>query len=171
MLRALFLTLTAVFALSSLSAQTMADELSIPNSERDDYLTQLKEQHATDSDLTALQAQVNSLLSEHALLKGYQVGHAQPEDVLYSVQIPRKGVLQIREERHDAAGHIAVRHHNLNVYGLTPFFSQRCTNKAVDCVILHESQKAPVLRIVRHPDGARELSTAMSYLVREIQRR
>lgn len=165
MFRSFVFACTTALALSAL-AETSALE----NTERDGYLNRLKQQHATTSERTALLAQVNSLLNQHALLRGYQIGQPQPQDVLFSVQVPDKGVLHIREERQDEGGRLQVRNRSLQVYGLNPFFDYQCKNRQPDCVILHESQQEPLLRIVRRPDAAAELGKALSYLVRDIQR-
>lgn len=170
MLRALFLAITVFFVQAGLPALSAAAEPVIENTEREQYLNRLKKQHAASDNRTALQAQINSLLSEHALLRGYQVGQPRPEDVFYSIQAPRPGTLQVRQERRDAEGGISVSHQVLQLYGMNPFFSYRCERSAVDCVILHDSQREPLLGIVRHPAAASELARALSYLVRELQR-
>lgn len=170
MLRTLFLALLVSCALASLPAGASANEPVLENTERENYLNQLKRQHATDNERTALLAQINSLLSEHALLRGYQIGYKVPEDILYSARVPRSGTLQIREERRSTDGQLSVKNHQISVYGLDPFFSYNCNRKGIDCSILHNSQRQPLLHIVRHPDAAAELVKALSYLMRDLQR-
>lgn len=171
MLRLSTLTAAALAALLSMPALSLASEPAIENTERDQYLGQLRQQHATSSERTALLAQINSLLSQHALLRGYQIGHAEPEDLLYSIQAPGKGTLQVREERRSEAGPLRVSQRTLSLYGMDPFFSYRCESRQVDCSILHDGLDTPLLHIVRNPDAAAELSKALSYLARNIQQR
>lgn len=169
MLRVFVLTATALLAAAG-STSLLAAEPAIENTEKEQYLNRLKKQHATNNERTALLAQVNSLLNEHALLKGYQVGQSQAADQLYSVQATQSGSLHIRLEQRHATGAVEVSNQQLQLYGITPFFSYNCERGRVECSILHESSREPLLQIVRRPDAASELGRALSYLVRELQR-
>lgn len=170
MLRAFVLTVTALLAAAG-SSCLLAAEPAIENTEKEQYLNRLKKQHATSLERTALLAQVNSLLNEHALLRGYQVGQPQATDQLYSVQATQPGTLQIRLELRHATGDVEVSNQYLQLYGITPFFSYSCERGHVECSIPHESRHEPLLQIVRRPDAASELGRALSYLVRELQTR
>lgn len=168
MLRSFVFTCTAVLALGALPV--LAATPALENTERDSYLNQLKQQHVTTSERTALLAQANSLLSQHALLRGYQLDQPQPQDFLFSLQLPEPGVLRIREERTGSDGALHIKNRSLTVYGLNPFFDYQCKKRQPDCSILHESQQTPLLRIVRRPEAAAELAKVLSYLMRDIQR-
>lgn len=170
MLRALFLAASLMLVQAGLPSPLAAAGPALENPEKEQYLNRLKKQHATSDTRAALQAQINSLLSEHALLKGYQVGQPRPADITYSLQIPHPGTLQIRQKQQDAQGRISVSHQTLSLYGMDPFFAHRCERSSADCVILHDSLREPLLRIIRQPDAASELARALSYLVRELQR-
>ena len=170
MLRTLLLVTATLFATAGLPALSAAVGPVIENTEREQYLNQLKKQHATVHVRTALLAQINSLLSEHALLRGYQVDQPRAADLLYSVQAPRPGTLQIRLEQRDAEGQVSVSNQLLQLYGMDPFFSYRCERGSVKCSVLHDSRDADLLQIVRRSDAASELAKALSYLVRELQR-
>ncbi len=92
-LAARWLTLSLVAA----ATFSVAEPLSLDSSEQVNYLSQLKRQHGTSNERAALLAEVNRLLSEHALRAGYQVGHSNPQDFLYSVSVAQQGDLIIRE--------------------------------------------------------------------------
>ncbi len=169
MLRTLLLATTVLFFSAGMPVLHAAGP-AIENTEKTGYLSQLKKQHATADVRTALLAQINSLLSEHALLRGYQVDQPRSADLLYSVQAPQAGTLQIRQELRDAQGGIEVSNRQLSLYGMDPFFSYHCEHSSVQCSILHDSQPQALLKIVRRPQAASELARALSYLVRELQR-
>lgn len=169
MLRAFVLTAIVLLTAAG-SISPSAAGPAIENTEKEQYLNQLKIQHATSSERTALLAQVNSLLNEHALLKGYQVGQPQAADWLYSVRIAQPGTLLVRLEQRHASGAVEVSSQLLQLYGITPFFSYSCERSHAKCNILHESRSEPLLQIIRRPEAASELSRALSYLVRELQR-
>lgn len=160
-------------ALSLVAATTfsVAEPLSLDSSEQVNYLNQLKQQHATASERTALQAEVNSLLTEHALRAGYQVGYSNPQDFLYSVSVAQQGDLIIREEiRSSQNNAMEVRSNRINVFGIDPFISYACPAQGIRCVIFGEDKKTVILTIVRDPDAAKKLARAFSYLIRNIQR-
>lgn len=160
-------------ALSLLAAATFstAEPVTLDSSEQVNYLNQLKRQHATSNERTALLAEVNSLLTEHALRAGYQVGHSNPQDFLYSVSVAQQGDLIIREEiRSSQNNTMEVRSNRINVFGADPFVSYACPAQGVRCVIFGEDKKTAILTIVRNQDAAKNLARAFSYLIRNIQR-
>lgn len=161
------------FALSLLavSAFSFAEPAALASSEQVDYLKQLKQQHATASERTALLAEVNRLLTQHALRAGYQVGYSNPQDFLYSVSVAKQGELMIREEiRSSQNNTIEVRNNRINVFGVDPFVSYACPAPGVRCVIFAEDKKTTILTIVRNQPAAEDLARALSYLMRNIQR-
>lgn len=159
----LFIAIAATFS--------FAEPALIDSGEQTNYLNQLKRQHATDSERTALLAQVNSLLAEHALRAGYQVGHANPQDYLYSVSIAQQGTLVIREEIRSSQNHaIQVRNQRIQVFGIDPFVSYACPAQEVRCVIFGNDRRTAIMSIVRNQQGAQELARAFSYLIRNLQR-
>ena len=141
--------------------------------QRTDQLPQpTKRQHATSNERTALIAEVNHLLSEHALRAGYQVGHKQSTRFfLYSVSVTEQGNLLIREEiRSSQSNTLEVRSNRINVFGADPFVSYACPAQGIRCVIFGEDQKTAILTIVRDQQAAKNLARAFSYLIRNIQR-
>lgn len=164
---------TRWLALSLITAASFsaAEPLSLDSSEQTNYLSQLKRQHATSNERTALLAEVNHLLSEHALRAGYQVGHSNPQDFLYSVSVTEQGNLLIREEiRSRQSNTLEVRSNRINVFGADPFVSYACPAQGIRCVIFGEDQKTAILTIVRDQQAAKNLARAFSYLIRNIQR-
>lgn len=164
----LSLMLTAL--LGVLPLLSAAATPALENPERDAYLHQLQQQHGQTNNRAALVAHINSLLEQHALLRGYQLNQADAEDIRFSIEAPGKGQLVIREQRNSADGRLSVSHQRLEFFGMDPFFSVQCGNRQIDCLIQHASWQAPLLRIVRQPAAADELAQALSYLVRDLQR-
>ncbi len=150
---------------------SFAEPATLESSEQVNYLNQLKRQHATTSERTALLAEVNSLLTQHALRAGYQVGYSNPQDFLYNVSIDNRGELLIREEiRSSQNNSMEVRSNRINVFGIDPFVSYACPAQGIRCVIFGEDKKTAVLTIVRDQEAAKSLARALSYLIRNIQR-
>ncbi len=159
-------------SLLAVSAFSFAEPAALASSEQVDYLKQLKQQHATTSERTALLAEINRLLTQHALRAGYQIGYSNPQDFLYRVSVAEQGELMVREEiRSSQNNTIEVRNNRINVYGVDPpFVSYACPAQGVRCVIFAEDKKTTLLTIVRNQPAAEELARALSYLIRNIQR-
>ena len=161
------------FTLSLLAAATFtaAEPVMLESNEQVNYLNQLKRLHATNNDRTALLAEINSLLSEHALRAGYQVGYSNPQDFTYQVNFSKQGELLIREEiRSSQNNSLEVRSNRINVFGIDPFVNYACPAQGVRCVIFGEDKKTAILTIVRNQEAAKSLAQALSYLIRNIQR-
>lgn len=150
---------------------SFAEPALLESNEQVNYLSQLKRQHATTSDRTALLAEVNHLLSQHALRAGYQVGYSNPQDFLFSVSLGQPGELLIREEiRNTQNTSIEVRSKRVNVFGIDPFVNYACPPQGIRCVIFGEDKKTAILTIIRDPQAAKDLARAISYLIRNLQR-
>lgn len=150
---------------------SFAEPATLESSEQVNYLNQLKRQHATANERTALIAEVNSLLTQHALRAGYQVGYSNPQDFLYSVSVDNRGELLIREEiRSNQNNAMEVRSNRINVFGIDPFVSYACPAQGIRCVIFGEDKQTAILTIVRDQDAAKSVAQALSYLIRNIQR-
>ena len=160
-------------ALSMIAVATfsIAEPITLDSSEKANYLNQLKQQHATSNERTALLAELNNLLTRHALPAGYQLGHSNPQDFLYSVSVAQQGDLIIREEiRSSQNNAMEVRSNRINVFGADPFVSYACPAQGIRCVIFGEDKKTAILTIVRNQQAAEDLARALSYLIRNIQR-
>lgn len=157
--------------LAAATTFSFAEPTALDSSEQAQYLNQLKRQHATSSERTALLAEVNRLLAEHALRAGYQVGQSNPQDFLYSVSLAQPGTLIIREEiRSSQNNAIQVRSQHIQVFGIDPFVSYACPAQGVRCVIFAEDKRTAILSIVRDRQAAQKLARAFSYLIRNLQR-
>jgi len=169
--RLLFAARWLALSLIASASLSFAQPAALDSSEQANYLNQLKQQHATSNERTALLAELNSLLTQHALRAGYQVGHSNPQDFLYSVSVAKQGELVIREEiRSSQNNTIEVRSQRINVFGIDPFVSYACPAQGVRCVIFGEDKKTAVLTIIRNQQAAKDLARALSYLIRNMQR-
>jgi len=150
---------------------SFAETTLLEGNERQNYIDSVMQLQASQDERTALLAQINSLLKEHALLSGYQVGYRNPQDIVYSISIARHGELSIREQtRTVQTGQLQVRSRTINVFGMSSSFEYDCFANKVDCTITHSGSSTPLLRIARQPNIAKELTQALSYLVRDMQR-
>lgn len=156
-----------VFPALSSAAQTTA----LQGDEQVVYLAELKRLYLTDKERQALLAHSNALLETYALRAGYQVGQAQPEDLLYRFSISDSGELILREERRRAEGSaIAVHNQRLSVFGVDPFIRYECPTSGIRCVLFNPADGSPLLTIVRDHQGAGELAKALSFLIRNVQK-
>lgn len=143
----------------------------LEGNERQQYLDSIMQLQAVQDERSALLAQINLLLKEHALLSGYQVGYRNPQDIVYSISVVKHGELSIREQtRTVQTGQLQVRSRTINVFGMSSSFGYDCFANKVDCIITHSGSSTPLLRIARQPNIAQELAQALSYLVRDMQR-
>ncbi len=158
-------------SLVAVATFSVAEPITLDSREKVNYLSQLKQQHATSNERTALLAEINSLLTKHALRAGYQLGQSNPQDFLYSVSVAQQGDLLIREEiRSSQNNAMEVRSNRINVFGADPFVSYACPAQGIRCVIFGEDKKTSILTIVRNQPAAEDLARALSYLIRNIQR-
>ncbi len=137
--------------------------------EQASYLNQLKSLYLTGSERQALLEHCNALLQTHALRAGYQIGHAQPRDILYQLAAGRPGELLVREEVR-ADGRLEVRNQRLSIYGVDPFIRYDCPSNGIVCEIRNPADGTPWLTLVRDHDGAAELAKALSFLIRNLQK-
>lgn len=158
-------------SLITVATFSVAEPITLDSREKVNYLSQLKQQHATSNERTALLAEINSLLTKHALRAGYQLGQSNPQDFLYRVSVAEQGDLIIREEiRSRQKNAMEVRSNRINVFGADPFVSYACPAQGIRCVIFGEDKKTAILTIVRNQPAAEDLARALSYLIRNIQR-
>ena len=134
------------------------------------YLAELKKLYLTSDERQALLAHGNALLKTYGLRAAYQVGQAKPQDLEYRLSIGAPGELRIREERHDAAGNVAVRNHGFSVFGMDPYIRYQCPPQGIVCEFRSQAGAEPWLTILRDPEGAAELAKALSFLFRNLQK-
>lgn len=155
--------------LGSVSAAEVDSGLS--SSEQSNYLAGIQRLHPKVSERQALLAQCNQLLHAYALRAGYQLGQADPRDLLYRLSISAPGELLLREESRAQQGPgVAVRNQRLSVFGVDPFIRYDCPLKGISCVLQNPADGSPLLSVVRDQDGAAELAKALSFLIRNLQK-
>jgi len=141
--------------------------------ERDRYLNELKARYRTQDERTALLAESNKLLADYALTAAYQVGKAQDkrENLNYQLSLGSAGELLVREERHSVAGTFAVRNQSVELFGIEASVRYDCaTGQSQSCVLFNPKDGNPWLTIVRNQQGAQQLSKALSFLIRNLQK-
>ncbi|MFZ3182525.1 MAG: hypothetical protein A2Y50_08455 [Pseudomonadales bacterium RIFCSPLOWO2_12_59_9] len=155
--------------LGSVSAAEIDSGLSSP--EQVSYLAGIQRAHPHVSERQALLAQCNQLLKTYALRAGYQLGQADPRDLLYQLSISGPGELLLREESRAPQGPaVAVRNQQLSVFGVDPFIRYDCPLNGIRCVLQNPADGSPLLSVLRDQDGAAELAKALSFLIRNLQK-
>jgi len=157
----------------AIAQQSTAVTAQVEAPERDSYLNDLKRRHGTQDERAALLAESNKLLADNALTAGYQVGQAQNQrkDLSYRLSLGGSGELLVREERRSADGALAVRNQSLELFGIEPFVRYDCaTGQSQSCVLFNPKDGNPWLTIVRNPQGAQQLTRALGFLIRNLQK-
>jgi len=161
-----------LLAFNSLAtAQEQATQ--VDASARDSYLNGLKQRHGTSDERSALLAESNRLLANYALSGGWQAGQVQNKraDLNYRLSLGGAGELVVREERRTADGTLAVRNQSFELFGLDPFVRYECTvGQSQSCVLFNPQNGNPWLTITRNPQAAQQLTKALSFLIRNLQK-
>src|SRR5690606_4481485 len=112
----------------------VAPEGALDGHEQTRYLGQIKKLYITSSERQALIEHCNALLRTYALRADYQIGRAQPEDIVYQFAVGAPGELLVRKEMR-ADGRVEVRNERLPVFGLDPYIRYACPSEGIACDI------------------------------------
>jgi len=151
-------------------AAPAAAQVSAP--ERDRYLREIKRRHGTGDERTALLAESNRLLAEHAVKTSRQLNLApnQREDLTYQLSLGAAGELLVREERRTADGVLSVRRQSISLFGSDSFVRHECQADSQRCVLFDPQSAKPWLSIERNPQGAQQLARTLGFLIRNLQK-
>ncbi len=121
----------------------------------------------------ALLTHLNSLLKSYVYMKGKIKNPQRSDRIEYTLSLSGDSNLVVtqRDIKHGAGGlksSISVTH--LNVFGVNPVFDFRCSKVADSCLIKHPVTGKDWLRLADDETGAKEISLALSRLVKAMQR-
>lgn len=142
----------------------------LSSAEQASYLADLKRLYLSQDERQVLLLHSNALLTTYALRAGYQVGQAQPQDLLYQLRLGAPGELILREEIRGQGSDMAVRNQRIALFGVDPFIRYDCPSSGISCVLYNPVDGSPLLTIVRDHQGAAELAKALSFLIRKVQK-
>jgi len=149
------------------AASTEADQTL--QSESQNYLSQLQELYLSQSPVRALTEHINSILAENIFVPG-RLRHPQVnEGLVYKVSInsAKEVVVQESDYRLQIPGHSMRR---AAVFGVDPYVAGECDVTLRMCWIYHPVEKQERwITIADNSDALRELSKAMSQLIRQLQ--
>lgn len=163
------LLLGSLLLLNGMAAHA-AESNTLGSDEPARYLREIKSLYLTADERTALLAHANALLETYGLRAAYQVGQANPEDVLYRLEAGKPGELRVREERRSASGALSVRNRSLSLFGVDPYVEYQCPPQGIVCTFPSPTGGDAWLVILRDPKGAEELAKALSFLFRNLQK-
>jgi hypothetical protein len=142
----------------------------LSSAEQAGYLADLQRLYLSQDERQALLLHSNALLTTYALRAGFQVGQAQPRDLLYQLRLGASGELLVREEIRGQGNDVAVRNQRIALFGVDPFIRYDCPASGISCVLYNPVDGKPLLTIVRDHQGAAELAKALSFLIRKVQK-
>jgi hypothetical protein len=142
----------------------------LSSAEQAGYLADLQRLYLSQDERQVLLLHSNALLTTYALRAGFQVGQAQPRDLLYQLRLGASGELLVREEIRGQGNDVAVRNQRIALFGVDPFIRYDCPASGISCVLYNPVDGKPLLTIVRDHQGAAELAKALSFLIRKVQK-
>lgn len=120
----------------------------------------------------ALVLQVNSLLKSWVFMEGKVKNPALSRQESYRVSLAGKTEIVVtRTDLNPAAGDQArLSSDKLNVLGVNPFVAYRCSKATDSCVIRHPVSGDDWLRVAHDEAAAKEIATALTRLIKSLQR-
>lgn len=120
----------------------------------------------------ALVMHVNSLLKSYVYLEGKVKNPDLSARESYSVSLAGGTdiVVSRTQMTPSAGGHAELSTDRLNSLGVSPFVTYRCSKAVDSCVIRHPVSGDDWMRVAYDEAGAKEISTAMTRLIKALQR-
>ncbi|HVL01527.1 MAG TPA: hypothetical protein VM553_17035 [Dongiaceae bacterium] len=115
----------------------------------------------------------NSLLRSNMYIEGKIKNPATSNRESYSVSVKAPSELLVTKTSHNNAvnnGQAELSVEKLNAFGVNPFVSYRCSSAGDSCVLPDPVSGADWIRIANDEKAARELSTALTRLLKALQR-
>lgn len=115
---------------------------------------------------------INSLLSSYPYLEGAIKNPQRSPRVEFQVATGDAAQITVmrREFNPTVAGQVALSSNSLDAFGVNPFVSYRCSKVSDQCVIRHPVSGADWIVIARDESTAQELATALTRLIKALQR-
>lgn len=116
---------------------------------------------------------VNSLLRSHQYLEGKVKNAATSPRENYSLSVNAPSEILVSKTVHNnpaANGQAEISISRINAFGVSPYVSYRCSKPVDSCVIQNPVNGEDWIRVAHNEDGARELSTALTRLIKALQR-
>ncbi|MBA55867.1 MAG: hypothetical protein CMK89_15540 [Pseudomonadales bacterium] len=115
---------------------------------------------------------INSLLSSYEYLEGRIKNRDTSPRLEYQVSVQGPSQLSVVRKQVDpsAGGQASLSSSSLDAFGVNPFVSYRCSKATDQCVIRHPATGADWIVIARDESAAKELSQALTRLIKALQR-
>ena len=115
---------------------------------------------------------INSLLSSYEYLEGRIKNRDTSPRLEYQVSVQSPSQLSVVRKQVDpsARGQASLSSSSLDAFGVNPFVSYRCSKATDQCVIRHPTNGADWIVIARDESAAKELSQALTRLIKALQR-
>ncbi len=136
-----------------------------------DYIGKLQMLYMSDSSAKALVTHINSLLQFYAYSdKRVKAASHMGDATRHQIRSSRKGEIISTHLPPESNQDTAITEERFSVYGVNPYVSYRCSNSTRSCWLLHPVNQRQWLQIVRNEEAAAELSKALGYLIRTLQK-
>lgn len=147
--------------------------IQIADSEGTAYDARIRQQFPAGTLAASLVLHINSLLHAYPYLEGRIKNPDTSPQEHYSLAVKDRGeVLVTRTARGSGVpqGQAAFSVSRVNAFGVSPFVSYRCSPASDSCLIRNPVDGSDWIRIANEEDTARELSTALTRLLKALQR-
>lgn len=145
--------------------------------ERDDtagqaYDQKIRKLYIAPSLKDALVLHINSLLSSYEYLEGRIKNRNTSERLEYQVSLQEPSQLTVSRKHVKPAnsGQSSLSTSSIDAFGVNPFVQYRCSKAVDQCQIRHPVTGADWIVIARDEAAAKELSTALTRLIKALQR-
>lgn len=134
----------------------------------DGYLDHLQYLYQTKDTKLALVNHINTILMSYSISDGRRDGNTTQSGMRYSVATGNQGklVTTTRDTEQQAE---RITNDQLSVYGVNPYVEYSCQTAANICVIYNPVNQQPWLQIVKNESAVKELSKAISELIKLMQ--
>jgi len=134
------------------------------------YDAKVRKQFPASSLKQSLILKINSLLESNVFLEGVVKNPQRSPRLEYQVAVSGGADINVTRRQVDSMGQVALTSDNLEAFGVNPFVSFRCSKATDQCAIRHPASGEDWIVVARDEDAARELATALTRLIKALQR-
>lgn len=135
------------------------------------YVDKLQMLYMSESPTRALTTHINTLLKFYAFNDNrVKAASRLGKTTRHQIRSSKKGEIIATHLPTAKDNATDIAEERFSVYGVNPYVDYRCSENAKSCWLLHPVNQRQWLQIVRNEEAASELSKALAYLIKELQK-